>query len=190
MGFRTYTTLYHHQLFLFILFWFFFLFVLLAYERYSECVFDTLGLGMGFLEFLRGAFEVGTEVFELGGDTLLQGELLHVDRMVGVGGDSGVGVLLPRERLGPADDDLDTVVLDGAGEVGRLALLLDERLHSGFHLRTETLQRCFGFVTCYLRSEKLIDYFIIGCHNVKSFVRGLYASGHSMHVRTHKPFAG
>ena len=126
---------------------------------------DTLGIGMSFFEFLRGAFDVGTEVFELGSHLLLERELLHVDRVVGVGGDGRVGVFLPCERLGSCDDNLETVVLNRAGEIRRLALLFDERLHSGFHLRTERFQRCLGFITCYLRSEKLVDYFKIGCHN-------------------------
>ena len=136
---------------------------------------DTLAFGMGFFEFLRGALEVGPEVLELRCHLLLEGELLEVDGMVGVGGYLGTGVLLPREGLGPADDDIDAVVLDGAGEVGGLALLLDECLHGGFHLRTEGFEGCFGFVTCYLCSEKLVDNFvvhlcalrlIVGCHNV------------------------
>ena len=138
-------------------------------------MFDGLALGMGFLEFLRRAFEVSPHVLQLCRHLLLQRQLLHVNSVVGVGGDGGVGVLLPREGLRSADDDLDAVVLDGAGEVGRQPLLFDELPDSGFHLRTETLQRRFGFVTCYLRSEKLVDNFIIllcalrlivGCHNV------------------------
>ena len=124
-------------------------------------MFDGLGIGMGFFELLRGAFDVGTEVFELGSHPLLERELLHVDRVVRVGGDGRVGVLLPCEGLGPADDDFEAVVLDRAGEVGRLALLFDERLHSGFHLRTERFQRLFGFVTCYLRSEKLVNNVVV-----------------------------
>ena len=138
----------------------------LAYERNPEGVFDTLAFGMGFLEFLGGAFEVSPHVLQLCCHLLLEGELLHVNSVIGVGGDGRVGVLLPRERFGAADDDLETVVLNRAGEIGRLALLFDERLHGGFHLRTECFEGCLGFVTCYLRSEKLVDYFIIGWHNV------------------------
>ena len=134
----------------------------LAYERNPERVLDTLALGMGFFELLRRAFEVRPEVLQLRCHLLLEGELLHVDGMVRVGGHCGVGVLLPRERFGSADDDLETVVLNRAGEIGRLALLFDECLHGGFHLRTECFEGCLGFVvTCYLRREKPVDYFII-----------------------------
>ena len=90
-------------------------------------MFDTLALGVRGFEFLRGAFDVGTEVFELGSHLLLERELLHVDRVVWVGGDSRVGVLLPRERLGSCDDDPEAVVLDRAGEIGRFALLFEQR---------------------------------------------------------------
>ena len=136
-----------------------------TYDRKAERMFDGLGIGMRGFEFLRRAFDVGTEVFELGSHLLLERELLHVNSVVRVGGDRRVGVLLPCERLGSCDDDPETVVLNRAGEIGRLALLFDERLHSGFHLRTERFQRCFGFITCYLRSEKLVNHFKIGCHN-------------------------
>ena len=142
---------------------------------------DTLAFGMGFFEFLRGALEVGTEVLQLRCHLLLEGELLHVDGMVRVGGDGRVGVLLPRERLGPADDDLDAVVLDRAGEGLTHATLGDECLYGGFHLRTQTLQGRFGFVTCYLCSEKLVNYIvvllcalrlIVVLHNAENFVLG------------------
>ena len=126
---------------------------------------DTLALGMGFFELLRRTFEVSPHIFQLRCHLLLEGELLHVNSVVGVGGHGRVGVLLPREGLRTADDDFETVVLDGAGEVGRLALLFDERLHGGFHLRTQGFEGCLGFSTCYLRSEKLVNYFIIVLHN-------------------------
>ena len=76
-----------------------------AHEREAEGVLDTLAFGVGFFEFLGGALEVGTEVLQLRCHLLLEGELLHVDGMVRVGGDGRVGVLLPREGLGPADDE-------------------------------------------------------------------------------------
>ena len=125
-------------------------------------MFDTLAFGMGFGELLGGAFNVGTHVLELRGDLLLEGELLDVDGMVRVGGHGGVGVLLPGVGLRPADDDLDAVVLDGAGEGLAQAAFGDEGFDSFLYLRTERFERCFGFVTCYLRSEKLVDYFVIG----------------------------
>ena len=71
---------------------------------------------MGFGELLGGALDVGTHVLELRGYLLLQGELLHVDRVIRVRGDRRVGVLLPGVGFRPADDDLEAVVLDGAGE--------------------------------------------------------------------------
>ena len=74
----------------------------LVAKSQSERTLDTLGLGVGFFEFLGGAFEVGTHVLELGGYLLLQRQLLQVDSVVGVGRDGRVGVLLPCERLGPA----------------------------------------------------------------------------------------
>ena len=125
----------------------------------------TLAFWMGFFELLRRAFEVSTHVLELRRHLLLERELLQVDRVVRVGSDGRVGVLLPRERLGSADDDLKTVVVDGAGEGARQSAFGDEGLHGLFHLRTEGLERRLGFVTCYLRSEKLVDYIIISCHN-------------------------
>ena len=129
-------------------------------------MFDTLALGMGFGELLRRAFDVGTHVLELRGDLLLQRQLLHVNSVVGVGGDGGVGVLLPGVGLRPADDDLDAVVLDGAGEGLAQAAFGDEGSDGFLYLRTERFERCFGFVTCYLCSEKLVNDFKIGIHNV------------------------
>ena len=104
-------------------------------------MFDTLAFGMGFGELLRRAFEVGTHVLELRGDLLLEGELLNVDGMVGVGGHGRVGVLLPGVGLGAADDDLDAVVLDGAGEGLAQAALGDEGLYGFLYLRTECFER-------------------------------------------------
>ena len=125
-------------------------------------MFDTLAFGMGFGELLGSAFDIGTHVLELRGNLLLERELLHVNSVVGVGGDGRVGVLLPGVGLRPADDDLDAVVLDGAGEGLAQAAFGDEGFDSFLYLRTERFERCFGFVTCYLRSEKLVDYFVIG----------------------------
>ena len=88
---------------------------------------------MGFLELLRRAFEVRPHVLELRGYLLLQGQLLHVNSVVGVGGHGRVGVLLPCVGLRPADDDLKTVVVDSAGEVGRQPLFFDELPDSIFH---------------------------------------------------------
>ena len=144
-------------------------------------MFDGLAFGMGFFEFLGRAFEVGTEVLQLRCHLLLEGKLLHVDGMVGVGGDGRVGVLLPRERLGSADDDLDAVVLDCAGEGTRQAFFGDECLHGFLHLRTEGFEGRLGFVTCYLRSEKLVNNIvvllcalrlIVVLHNAENFVLG------------------
>ena len=134
---------------------------LLSYERQPERMLYTLAFWMGFLKLLRRAFEVSTHVLQLRRHLLLERELLQVDRVVRVGSDGRVGVLLPRERLGSADDDLKTVVVDGAGEGARQSAFGDEGLHGLFHLRTEGLERRLGFITCYLRSEKLVDYFII-----------------------------
>ena len=100
-------------------------------------MFDTLAVGMGFLKLLRRAFDVRTHVLELRGDLLLEGELLNVDGMVRVGGDRRVGVLLPGVGLRPADDDLDAVVLDGAGEGLAQAAFGDEGSDGFLHLRTE-----------------------------------------------------
>ena len=125
-------------------------------------MFDTLAVGMGFGELLGGAFDVRPHVLELGGDLLLERELLNVDGMVGVRGDGRVGVLLPGVGLRPADDDLDAVVLDGAGEGLAQAAFGDEGLYGFLYLRTERFKGFFGLVTCYLRSEKLVDYFVIG----------------------------
>ena len=159
------------------LFWFFFLFVLLlpfpspslegrvgvglSYERNPERVFDTLAFGMGGGKFLRRAFEVSTHVFELRCYLLLERELLHVNSVVGVGGDGRVGVLLPRERFRPADDDLETVVLDSAGEGPWQSAFSDQRLYCFLYLRTERFEGFFGLIACYLRSEKLVDNFVV-----------------------------
>ena len=124
-------------------------------------MFDTLAVGVRFGELLRSAFEVSTHVLELRGDLLLEGELLNVDGMVGVGGDGGVGVLLPGVGLRPADDDLDAVVFDGAGEGLAQAAFGDEGFDGFLYLRTECFKGLFGLVACYLRSEKLVDNFVV-----------------------------
>ena len=124
-------------------------------------MFDTLAVGVRFGELLGGAFNVGTHVLELRGDLLLEGELLNVDGMVRVRGHGGVGVLLPGVGLRPADDDLDAVVLDGAGEGLAQAAFGDEGSDGFLHLRTECFERCFGFVACYLCCEKLVDNFVV-----------------------------
>ena len=124
-------------------------------------MFDGVALGVGFGELLGGAFDVRTHVLELRGYLLLNGELLEVDGMVGVRGDSRGGVLLPGVGLRPADDDLDTVVLDGAGEGLTQAALGDEGLYGFLYLRTECFEGFFGLVACYLCCEKLVDNFVV-----------------------------
>ena len=124
-------------------------------------MFDTLAFGMGFGELLGGALDVGTHVLELRGDLLLEGELLNVDGMVGVRGHGRVGVLLPGVGLRSADDDLDAVVLDGAGEGLAQAAFGDEGSDGFLYLRTERFKGFFGLVACYLRSKKLVDDFVV-----------------------------
>ena len=124
-------------------------------------MFDTLAFGVGFGELLGSTLDVGTHVLELRGYLLLEGELLNVDGMVGVRGHGRVGVLLQGVGLRPADDDLDAVVLDGAGEGLAQAALGDEGSDGFLYLRTERFERCFGFITCYLRSEKLVNNFVV-----------------------------
>ena len=138
-------------------------------------MFDTLAFGMGFGELLGGALDIGTHVLELRGDLLLEGELLDVDGMVRVGGHGRVGVLLPGVGLRPADDDLDAVVLDGAGEGLAQAALGDEGSDGFLYLRTECFERCFGFVACYLCCEKLVDNFKICFHNSSAFVSNAFS---------------
>ena len=137
-------------------------------------MFDTLAFGMGFGELLGGTLDIGTHVLELRGDLLLEGELLNVDGMVGVRGHGRVGVLLPGVGLRPADDDLEAVIFDGAGEGLAQAAFGDEGLDGFLYLRTECFERCFGFVTCYLRSEKLVDNFVV-CHNSSAFVSNAFS---------------
>lgn len=91
--------------------------------------------------------------------------MLHVNAVIGVGCDGRIGVLLPGEGLRPADDNLDAVVLNGAGEGLRQSSLGDECLHGFFDLRTEGFEVRFGFITSYLCSKKLVDNFILGCHS-------------------------
>ena len=124
-------------------------------------MFDTLAFGVGFGELLGSTLDVRPHVLELRGDLLLEGELLHVDGMVGVGGHGRVGVLLPSVGLRPADDDLDTVVLDGAGEGLAQAAFGDEGSDGFLYLRTERFKGFFGLVACYLRCEKLVDDFVV-----------------------------
>ena len=125
-------------------------------------MFDALAFGVRFGELLGGTLDVGTHVLELRGYLLLEGELLNVNGMVGVRGDGRVGVLLPGVGLRPADDDLDAVVFDGAGEGLAQAALGDEGLDGFLYLRTERFKGFFGLVECYLRSEKLVDIFVVG----------------------------
>ena len=124
-------------------------------------MFDTLAFGMGFGELLGSTLDVGTHVLELRGDLLLEGELLNVDGMVVVRGHGRVGVLLPGVGLRPADDDLDAVVFDGAGEGLAQAAFGDEGSDGFLHLRTERFKGFFGLVACYLCSEKLVDDFVV-----------------------------
>ena len=124
-------------------------------------MFDGVALGVGFGELLGGAFDVRTHVLELRGYLLLNGELLEVDGMVGVRGDSRGGVLLPGVGLRPADDDLDTVVLDGAGEGLTQTTLGDEGLDGILYLRTERFEGLFGLVAGYLCCKKLINNFVV-----------------------------
>lgn len=137
------------------------LFVLLSYECDAERMFDTLAVWVGFLELLRRAFEVRTEVLQLRRHLLLQRQLLHVNSVVGVGGHCRVGVLLPGVGLRPADDDLDAVVLDGAGEGLAQATFGDEGLDGILYLRTERFEGFFGLVACYLCCKKLINNFVV-----------------------------
>ena len=57
----------------------------LSVKRQTEASLDGVGIGMGGSQFLGGALDVGTHVLELGGYLLLEGELLEVDGVVGVG---------------------------------------------------------------------------------------------------------
>ena len=138
-------------------------------------MFDTLAVGVGFGELLGSTFEVRPHVLELRGYLLLEGELLNVDGMVGVRGDGRVGVLLPGVGLRPADDDLDAVVLDGAGEGLAQAAFGDEGSDGFLYLRTERFKGFFGLVACYLRSEKLVNYFKICFHNSSAFVSNAFS---------------
>ena len=125
---------------------------------------DGIAVGMGFSELLGSALDVGTHVLELRGNLLLQGELLHVDRVIRVGGHGGVGVLLPGVGFRPADDDLEAVVLDGAGEGLTQTTFGNEGLYGFLYLRTERFKGFFGLIACYLCCKKLIDNFVIlGC---------------------------
>ena len=140
-------------------------------------MFDTLAFGMGFGELLGGAFDVGTHVLELRGNLLLQGELLDVDRVVRIRGHSRVGVLLPGVGFRPADDDLDTVVLDGAGEGLTQTTLGDEGLDGILYLRTERFEGLFAGLS-----------FNIMC---KSFVLGFdLTNGHSTLTSSNQNFRG
>ena len=132
-------------------------------------MFDTLAFGMGSGELLGSTLDIGTHVLEL------RGELLNVDGMVGVGGHGRVGVLLPGVGLRPADDDLEAVIFDGAGEGLAQAALGDEGSDGFLHLRTERFKGFFGLVTCYLRSEKLVDDFKICFHNSSAFVSNAFS---------------
>ncbi len=143
-------------------------------ERNTERTFDGVGVGMGFGELLGGALDVRTHVLELRGYLLLQGKLLDVDGVVRVGGHNRVGVLLPGVGLGSADDDLDAVVLDGAGEGLAQTTLGDEGLDGFLYLRTEALQGFFGLVAGYLCCKKLINNFIV-CHNSSAFVSNAFS---------------
>ena len=140
----------------------------------TERAFDGVGVGMGFGELLGGALDVGTHVLELRRNLLLQGKLLDVDGMVRVGSHSRVGVLLPGVGLRPADDDLDAVVLDGAGEGLTQATFGDEGLDGFLYLRTERFEGFFGLVAGYLCCKKLINNFII-FHNSSAFVSNAFS---------------
>ena len=127
-------------------------------------MFDGLGVGVVFCELLRGALDVGTHVLKLRGYLLLESKLLEVDRVVGIGGDCRVGVLLPCVGLRPADDDLDAVVLDSAGKGLTETAVLDEALYGFLYLRAEALEGCLVLVSSDLCCEKLVDdVVVLGC---------------------------
>ncbi len=134
----------------------------LSVKRQAEASLDGVGIGMGGSQFLGGALDVGTHVLELGGYLLLEGELLEVDGVVGVGGDGRVGVLLPGEGLRPADDDLDTVVLDRAGEVLTQAFLGDDSFYCLLHVLAQAVHGGITLVGSDLCCEKLVDDRVVG----------------------------
>lgn len=132
---------------------------------------DGFAVGVGFGELLGGAPDVRTHVLELGCHLLLKRELLEIDGVVRVGGDGRVGVFLPCVGLGPADDDLETMVLDSAGERFGETLLGDERFHRFFHVLAQAVHCCITLISAQLRCEKLVNDRIILCFHKTAFRR-------------------
>ena len=126
-------------------------------------MFDGLGIGMRFGELLSRTLEVRPRLF----DILLQLLVIPVQLLVEVEVRIlDLGVLLPRVLRRTTHHDLKPRRLDGTGEGLAQAAFGDEGLYGFLHLRTECFERCFGLVTCYLRSEKLVNDFKICFHNV------------------------
>ena len=128
----------------------------LCHDGDGEAVLDGLGVRVRLGEFLGGALEVRTRFLDVLLELLVVAVQLLVEVEVGV---FNLGVLLPCVGDRSAYNDLEAVVLDRAGVVLRQSSLFDERLYRLFYLRTQGLKRRLGFITCYLRSEKLVDYF-------------------------------
>ena len=128
----------------------------LCHDGDGEAVLDGLGVRVRLGEFLGGALEVRTRFLDVLLELLVVAVQLLVEVEVGV---LNLGVLLPCVGDRSAYDDLEAVVLERAGVVLRQSSLFDERLYRLFYLRTQGLKRRLGFITCYLRSEKLVDYF-------------------------------
>ena len=124
-------------------------------------MFDGLGLRVRFLEFLGGVFEILSngldvvlELLVTGVEPLVIIEVLVLDLVV----------LLPGDDLGAAHNDLDAVVLDGAGEGLTETPFGDECFDGFLYLRTQGFERFFVLVGSDLCCEKLVNNFKICLH--------------------------
>ena len=141
--------------------------ILLRHDCDSKSMLDGLGVGVRFGEFLGSAFEVcagflgvGLELFVEAVQTLVVVEISVLD----------LGVLLPRVGCRTAHDDLDTVVLNRAGEVLGQSALSDEFSHGLFYLRAQCVNAFLTLVLAQHGAEHLVDDRKINCfHNASSF---------------------
>ena len=128
--------------------------MLLRHDRDGEAVFDGLGVRVRLGEFLGRTLEVRTRLLDVLLELLVVAVQLLVEVEVGV---LNLGVLLPGVRSRAANDDLEAVVLERAGEVRGLALLTNQFLHGLLYLRTKGFKGCFTLVCAHLSTEKLVD---------------------------------
>ena len=126
----------------------------LRHDGDGEAVLDGLGVRVILSEFLGGTLEVCAGFLDICLEFLVVAVELLVERQVRV---VQLGVLLPCVGGRTTDDDLESVVLNRAGEVRRFTLLTNQFLHGCLYLRTQRFQGCFTLVHAQLSAKELVN---------------------------------